>query len=944
MRVFTFRWKRATFVPARKRKLGDAKANLVQLQIDALDESGRVHHFKRTFEEWIGVCTSRIEKVIESFETHFPGKSFRAVLLLPKCTKVLPYFEKRLHAGKRDSSPKPFYKIYTDAPVQEVGRFFEDRHKVAYYAAKDWIVRVSIDLCIRCETRAFYHRWYDVNEGGDLLETFSVCDSQLPPPWTVCAFDLETVPLDGGLRVPDGMHPDDRVVMISVVMWNSCNVSKWLYYLDPGSSVDYAPSDVQVIACQTERQLLRRFHVLIQQCHVLTGYNIGRFDVPCLFARLTWLGMNDVLAHYSSVKIGDSIVATFQDKLVVDLYNYFKTFSNYDLPGFKLDDVAKAKLEGEAKLPISSVGIHAYYLNAATPEIVSSKDAAACYEALKPRGVSENQFGTFATYLEYCMRDSELVHRLFEKETVLAFLVERGNFAGIDVGEALHFGHARILLSMFKIYGTLLKFFVNEDFLINDNDLRRYGYKDGEKYQGALNYVEAQKLYRDISVWDFKSMYPLTLLSSNLCYGTCAILNRDQLHAHREVLASGYAVIPYRHHDSSDFKVDRTSVDERGRFRYPRFDPGDELAIVIDTKTRGFLPQIVRHFIRLREEHQRLWKATKDVRHYNQQLCIKILINSLYGVMANKDSCLGYLPIAMSIVTLARYQLLGSYHYTRRLGYDVCYADTDSLMVQGWPHDDCELINRFLDLPHVELKYEQRMKLLLVLCKKRYVYVTQAGVLCTKGFQKRINGLTKFLSDEIMAKTLGSITGRIEEDGIDLVSRGWITWVDSMVKAFYMCRDPKKYSITRKTKRLEEYKSKNCATYRMLLKNPSKENEFVEYTYNRADVAVKYMSQWIDDVEHVRLVDFQELFKSQKKIFVDLLNLAFWQSPDASKMCDYVLNTMRWKCFVHAELKHKHATGRSIVILVERGCRYTFQINDHLSGNSSRRVRKLVLE
>ncbi|KAG8175180.1 hypothetical protein JTE90_022603 [Oedothorax gibbosus] len=37
--------------------------------------------------------------------------------------------------------------------------------------------------------------------------------------------------------------------------------------------------------------------------------------------------------------------------------------------------------------------------------------------------------------------------------------------------------------------------------------------------------------------------------------------------------------------------------------------------------------------------------------------------------MANKNSCLAYLPIAMAIVTLARYQLLVPYHYLSRLGY-----------------------------------------------------------------------------------------------------------------------------------------------------------------------------------------------------------------------------------------------------------------------------------
>ncbi|GFY61740.1 DNA polymerase [Trichonephila inaurata madagascariensis] len=191
----------------------------------------------------------------------------------------------------------------------------------------------------------------------------------------------------------------------------------------------------------------------------------------------------------------------------------------------------------------------------------------------------------------------------------------------------------------------------------------------------------------------------------------------------------------------------------RSAFLLPPNPEKDAFAIVINEQTEAFLPHIVKHFIDLRKHHQGQYKQTKDVYHYNAQLCIKILINSLYGVMANKDSCLAYLPIAMTIVTLARYQLLGSYHYLKRLNYHICYADTDSLMVQNWPDNDCHAVNAYLNLNHVELKFEQRMKRLLVLSRKRYIYETQKGTIVTKGFQKRINELIEFISQLVLGKT-----------------------------------------------------------------------------------------------------------------------------------------------------------------------------------------------
>lgn len=908
-------------------RLKCSKNNLLQVQVTLLDESGKVHQVCRQYQEWIGICTNKIDQVVEKIKHHFPGHHVSYVPL-GKAKKILPYFEDRLVSGKLDYAVKPFYKIYTSAHIEDVGRFFKC-YKIAYYGRDDWLVRIYIDLCIKYNTFGFYYKWYNVNDNNSLLNSFEMVPDRTDiPDWTIAAFDLETVPLVGN-HIPMGYHSTDRIVMISIFKWNKRHgVQQKLYYLLP-DGMDPVPGYKD--AFRSEGDMIHAFHEFLVDAQIVTGYNINSYDFPCLFARMTWLGQKYILKHYRSKNVGQNLVTTFQNKMTLDLYNYFQNFSGYNLPSFKLDDVARVKLGGDTKIPVKSTGIWSWYTKPLPKYIYESDDVNQCHEYLQPN-CKASEFGTFRTYLDYCLKDTELVYRLFEKELMLSFVVVRSNFTALNAVESLHLGNSRYLLELFKTYGTRLGYFFNARHYLGD--ITRYQFILGKSntYQGALNYCLPEQSYKDVVVMDFASMYPSTLLSSNLCYGTCTIMPREAWL--NSPTAQTLKCIPYRLHSSKDFECDSIPS---STFSYPTFNPQeDDYAIVINPNAEAFLPQIVKHFIQLRQYHQKLWKETKDVYHYNVQLGVKILINSLYGVMANKDSCLAYIPIAVIIVTLSRYQLLGSYHFIKEKGYQVCYADTDSLMVQFWPEDNCNEVNAFLNIPHVELKYEQRMKWLLVLSKKRYIYQTQNNKLVTKGFQKKINGLTKFMTDYILEQ----VWTWLFQDASP--SQGWIIWMDVLQRAFYMCRDAQMYSIYRKIKPIEEYKSKSCASYRYLEKYPDTTDEYVEYTYGRADVTSGESLKFITDAKDCKYVNVEQLFINQKKIYCTLLNITFWHLPDPIEPANMVLNTIRWGIFNRIELLHYLATGRKLLLLVIPGQKYPFSINDHVRKKGKK--RKIVLK
>ncbi|GBO36747.1 hypothetical protein AVEN_166607-1, partial [Araneus ventricosus] len=316
--------------------------NTIPVRITFLDKNGTQRQKTFEYEDWFGVCTSRIKRFVRTFQSFFPNHTIRYELL-GSTRKVLPYFRKRLETGKLDYKVKSFYKVYTSACHEDVGQYF-DKYKIAYYDRSDWLVRIYIDLCTRYNTRSFQYAWYNVGTETNLVEALCMQpDRYDSPDWTIGAFDLETVPMDGADdRVPTGLDASDKIVMISLYRWNKRKgVQTFLLYLLPPGTTAKIASFPRSYAYESEESMIKDFLRLLDPCQVVTGYNIYKFDLKCLICRLLFLKMYDSLAYFSSMRVGTEIVTTYKEKLIVDLYQYFKTFSGYDLPGFKLDDVAR---------------------------------------------------------------------------------------------------------------------------------------------------------------------------------------------------------------------------------------------------------------------------------------------------------------------------------------------------------------------------------------------------------------------------------------------------------------------------------------------------------------------------------------------------------------------------------------------------------------------------
>lgn len=937
--LFPLRWER-NFCEITK---FDRFSNIINVQVTGINKFGTPIIINKKYKEWLGVCTGKIDKVISDIQKYFPTCTVKCVKLKESnFKKVLPYFKDRLASKKLKYSSKPFYKLYLSAPIEDVGFFF-DKQKISYFEKQDWLTRLYIDLCVRFDSFEFYYKWYKVNDSKlYLMDSFEMMDYN-PPNLTIGAFDLETVPLDGENRVPTGHHVDDRIVMISLVKWNS-TVDKTLLFLNPieESLQLQNTSNVTYMEFFSEKEMLQAFHELLEDVHVLTGYNINQFDLPCLFARLTWLHLDALLEGYYSRTVGKHLVTTYQNKLVIDMYNFIETFSKYGLPSFKLDDVVKHKLN-EEKIQINPTAIHYWYSQPEklTRSLLLSEDNEECFNVFQPSRVRESEFGTFLKYMEYCLHDSVLVYKLFCHEEAFIFLLERSNVTALNVEQSLHYGNSKYIYELFKTYSIHLGFFVNTTRFKNtieedSQDLRSFFVgKKNSTYQGALNFCTPCTFHKNTCVFDFTSMYPSVMLNHNLCYGTSILLSVEKYKKLAPEIRQQCMALPYRNHSEDDFVIPNKFP--KNRYEHPAIDFDKDTTLMVWYKEeKGFLPQLVEHFLKKRKE----LKKMKGVIYHNKQLTIKLVLNSMYGCMGATDSPLGYIYIAMMITAFARSYILASAEFFTTHKKMVIYSDTDSIFVRQSSQDesrgrdenqikslieDGNLVNTYLNQPHVHLAFESIYDCLLIISKKRYIY-EEKGVIYKKGFEQKSNKLVRWMSGQFNEKCMTALKNNIREPSI-----GWSIWTDILVTAYSMCKDPRRFCITRKTKPLSEYKSTTCPQLRLLSQHPEKAGGFIDYTYSQADISKAESVKWIMQVEDCKYVHFEKLFISQKQIWITLLNIVFFntlQPETILRLCNNVLNTMKWKNFMNAEFKSFLSTGKNIMILTEKGVDYTFDIND----------------
>jgi DNA polymerase elongation subunit (family B) len=269
---------------------------------------------------------------------------------------------------------------------------------------------------------------------------------------------------------------------------------------------------VDVVVCDTEKELLLKWRNLIQVLDpdIITGYNIFGFDFWFMYERARELGIAEqfcklgkvvdescpfVEKKLSSSALGDNImrIIDMDGRVLIDIMKVVQR--DHKLDSYKLDHVANHFMKMN-KHDVSPNDIFALYQGSAADRRVIA---------------------------EYCVQDCSLCNKLMMKLEILANNIGMSNVCNVPLSYIFMRGQG------VKIFSLVSKQCREEDFAIPT--FAKY-LKDGEVgededgYEGAIVLPPKEGIYLQdpVSVLDYASLYPSSMISENLSHD-CLVLD-----------------------------------------------------------------------------------------------------------------------------------------------------------------------------------------------------------------------------------------------------------------------------------------------------------------------------------------------------------------------------------------------------------------------------------
>ena len=520
----------------------------------------------------------------------------------------------------------------------------------------------------------------------------------------IMGYDIEVYSSNPN-KMPSASHPKDVIFQASVVF--SSNIQKEEQYLlslfDPDDKV--VGENVKVVKFKSETELLLGFVKLIKekQPNIICGYNIFTFDIPYMIDRAKH---NFILSEFDKQgfdKFGHAKEKTIswsssayknqsfqyleaEGRLYVDLLPIVKR--DYKLNNYSLKTVSDHFL-GETKDPLSVKGIFK------------------CYDLGKKGG--EKGSKAMGIVGKYCVQDSALVVKLFEKLQIWFGLTEMANICNVPVFDLFTRGQ------QLKVFSQVYKKCMAENVVVE-----RDGYipKEDEHYQGAHVFDPVPGVYDCVVPFDFASLYPSIIIAYNIDYSTlvpddssipdseCHIFEWDEhigcqhetkkrnskpkhiLCGHRRFrfLKTFKGILPTLLEDllSARKKTRAMMKDLKQSVSESVFKLTEK---VIDVETANFV-EMVTHIISKLSENTSEIKENLTLLEVldKRQLSLKVSANSGYGAMGVSKGFLPLMPGAMCVTARGRQSIdLVAKLIPEKYGGKLVYGDTDSNYVV-FPH------------------------------------------------------------------------------------------------------------------------------------------------------------------------------------------------------------------------------------------------------------------
>ncbi|WP_330632678.1 DNA-directed DNA polymerase [Halocatena halophila] len=233
--------------------------------------------------------------------------------------------------------------------------------------------------------------------------------------------------------------------------------------------------------------------------------------------------------------------------------------------------------------------------------------------------------------LEYNLRDVELCVELDQKQGIIPFWEEVATFVGCKLEDATTPGDAVDLYILHKVYGEFV--------------LPSKGAVDSEEYEGGAVFDPITGVKEMVSVLDLKSLYPMAMVTINASPETKV---------------------------GDEFDGDTFVAPNGTQFR---------------TEPDGIIREMVDELLDEREQKKAYRNdhepGTDAYEIYDrQQMAVKVLMNSLYGVLTWERFRLYDADMGAAVTATGREVIEHTQDVASEMGLDVVYGDTDSVMTE----------------------------------------------------------------------------------------------------------------------------------------------------------------------------------------------------------------------------------------------------------------------
>lgn len=484
----------------------------------------------------------------------------------------------------------------------------------------------------------------------------------------IVAIDIETY--NPTSRIDMENNP---ILMISFYTSGFKKVVTWKRFEKPESYVEFVGN---------ESELLERTSKILDDLRpdMITGYFSDTFDWPYIKTRADMhkikmdLGL-DCSPLRTNLKTEETEIAGIGN---LDIFKFVKRVVSRKLKtdSNKLGDVAK-ELLGEGKT-----------------EGVDVANMAADWD----KGKNLN------LYCKYNLQDAKITYEL--AETLFPNIIELVKIIGLPVSDIISMGFSQLVE-----WYLMRKAPEFDEIAPNRPEHHEMRNRLSQTYEGAFVYEPKPGLYKNIVVFDFRSLYPSIIASHNISPMTF----------------------------KCECCEDNLAPVEKAKYWFCK-------------KKKGFIPKIIEDLIKRRMRVKEIMKGTKDDKTKilldARQESLKVLSNSFYGYLGFSAARWYSIESALSVTAYARHHIRDVIEKAEKHGFNVIYSDTDSVFLtlnKKTPADALKFKDSInMELPELmELDYEGTYPSGLFVAakakeygaKKKYALMTEAGNIKIKGFE-----------------------------------------------------------------------------------------------------------------------------------------------------------------------------------------------------------------